>query len=216
MLGNDGVGLAGDAFDSRVVREIVAPELGRGTFYRSMGKRLELPVWVYQNLERWHHVSFLKSRKTIEMIRGLRAQADEPDSVEALLHVIENDLGFAMYRAVDAAKCRLSTEEKTEFELYDPPVDLSARFSRDDFEDWIREDVRTIADCVDGLLTRSNVAPGDVEAVFLTGGSSLVPMVRRYFTRRFGAERLRGGEELTTVAKGLALRASATTQSREW
>jgi hypothetical protein len=33
--------------------------------------------------------------------------------------------------------------------------------------------------------------------------------VRRIFADRFGAGRLRGGEELTTVATGLALRARA-------
>jgi hypothetical chaperone protein len=43
--------------------------------------------------------------------------------------------------------------------------------------------------------------------VFLTGGSSFVPYVRRFFARTFGSDKLKGGEELTTVAKGLALRA---------
>ena len=43
--------------------------------------------------------------------------------------------------------------------------------------------------------------------MFLTGGSSFVPAVRRIFAERFGEQRLRGGEELTTVATGLALRA---------
>jgi hypothetical chaperone protein len=44
--------------------------------------------------------------------------------------------------------------------------------------------------------------------VFLTGGTSLVPAVRRIFAERFGEERLRGGDELTSVAQGLALRAA--------
>jgi molecular chaperone DnaK (HSP70) len=39
----------------------------------------------------------------------------------------------------------------------------------------------------------------------LVGGSSFVPAVRRLFAERFGAERLRGGDELTTAAMGLAL-----------
>jgi hypothetical chaperone protein len=41
----------------------------------------------------------------------------------------------------------------------------------------------------------------------MTGGSSFVPAVRALFEARFGASRLRGGSELTSVAKGLALRA---------
>jgi hypothetical chaperone protein len=41
----------------------------------------------------------------------------------------------------------------------------------------------------------------------MTGGSSFVPAVRRVFEERFGAACIRGGGELTSVAKGLALRA---------
>ena len=70
-------------------------------------------------------------------------------------------------------------------------------------------EVDAIAACVDGLLAASGLARGDVATVFLTGGSSFVPAVRRVFADRFGEHRLRGGEELTTVATGLALRARA-------
>ena len=60
---------------------------------------------------------------------------------------------------------------------------------------------------VDRLLASSGVSRGEVDRVFLTGGSSLVPAVRAIFASRFGEERLRAGEELTSVVSGLALRA---------
>ncbi|UCE85445.1 MAG: hypothetical protein JSU66_14050 [Deltaproteobacteria bacterium] len=44
------------------------------------------------------------------------------------------------------------------------------------------------------------------DRVFRTGGSSFVPAVRRLFQERFGDDRIRCGEELTSVASGLALR----------
>jgi len=44
-----------------------------------------------------------------------------------------------------------------------------------------------------------------VDRVFLTGGSSLVPAVRRIFEARFDPERIRTGDEFTSVASGLAL-----------
>jgi hypothetical chaperone protein len=44
--------------------------------------------------------------------------------------------------------------------------------------------------------------------VFLTGGSSFVPAVRRIFEARFGAGRIRTGNEFTSVARGLAVRAA--------
>jgi hypothetical chaperone protein len=43
--------------------------------------------------------------------------------------------------------------------------------------------------------------------IFLTGGSSFVPAVRRIFETRFGAARIRAGNEFTSVARGLALKA---------
>jgi hypothetical chaperone protein len=79
--------------------------------------------------------------------------------------------------------------------------------SRAEFERWIEPELAAIAGCVDGLLRRTRVPASAVDRVFLTGGSSLVPAVRRLFEERFGAERLRSGGELTSVASGLALRA---------
>ena len=49
--------------------------------------------------------------------------------------------------------------------------------------------------------------PDGIDSVFLTGGSSFVPAVRRIFIERFGAERIRMGDEFTSVARGLAVRA---------
>ena len=46
-----------------------------------------------------------------------------------------------------------------------------------------------------------------VDRVFLTGGTSLVPAVRRVFTARFGEDRVGSGEAFTSVAHGLALMA---------
>ena len=51
-------------------------------------------------------------------------------------------------------------------------------------------------------------------ACFLTGGSSFVPAVRRIFAKRFGEERIRSGNEFTSVAHGLALRAQESLNVR--
>src|SRR6478609_5093096 len=57
ILGTDGVGLAGDALDARVMRHVVAPLLGHGSTYKSMfGRELTVPVWIYGHLNRWHHL----------------------------------------------------------------------------------------------------------------------------------------------------------------
>jgi hypothetical chaperone protein len=78
---------------------------------------------------------------------------------------------------------------------------------RDVFECWIGHELAAISACLDRLLAHTGIAPTDVGSVFMTGGSSFVPAVRQLFAERFGTSRMRGGGELTSVAKGLALRA---------
>jgi len=87
--------------------------------------------------------------------------------------------------------------------------------TRAEFEGWISEELAKIEQCVDGLLATSGVDARVVDRVFLTGGTSFVPAVRRIFETRFGRERVRTGNEFTSVASGLALRAQETMALRE-
>jgi len=85
---------------------------------------------------------------------------------------------------------------------------------RSSFEKWIEPDLEKIRECVDWLLRATSIAPHDVDRVFLTGGSSLVPAVRKFFEDRFDPGRISGGNEFTSVAKGLALRALSEIEGR--
>ena len=79
---------------------------------------------------------------------------------------------------------------------------------RTQFEDWIEPEVSEICRCIDRLLMTCNVATQDVDAIFMTGGSSFVPIIRRLFAEKFGAETpIRAGQEFTSVAEGLAIHA---------
>jgi hypothetical chaperone protein len=208
ILGTDGVAIAGDTFDGKIVRHVVAPRLGQGSQYQSaFNKVLPVPAWLYTNLERWHYLPFLKSKKTMDMLAELRLQAFEPEKIGALMHVIENDLGYHLYRAVEQTKIELSEQEMSALRFRDAALAIEQAASRGRFEGWIGDEIAAITACLDRLLKRTGVAPANVGSVFMTGGSSFVPAVRRLFEARFGASRIHSGGELTSVAKGLALRA---------
>ena len=144
----------------------------------------------------------------------LRARAQEPEKIEALINLVEEDLGYQLHQAVQRVKMDLSHEESAEFRFRDGSMDIVATVSRADFEEWIAEDLRSIERCVDGLLLASNIAPREVDRVFLTGGTSFVPAVRRIFESRFTAARVRTGNEFTSVARGLAVRAAEMDASK--
>lgn len=76
---------------------------------------------------------------------------------------------------------------------------------RADFERWIADDLSRIEAAMDQALVRAKVLPAQIDRVFLTGGSSLIPAIRALFDRRFGSERIATGGELTSIAHGLAL-----------
>jgi hypothetical chaperone protein len=209
ILGNDGVGIAGDALDAKILHHLVSPSLGMGSHYRSMtGKELPVPVWLYAKLRRWHHLSFLKSKRTTELLSEIADQSLEPEKIAALVHVVDHDLGYHLYRAVERAKVELSLSGETRFRFHDAPVHIEHSLTRADFEAWIAEETGAMAACVDRLLARAGVSAKEVDRVFMTGGTSFVPAVRAIFDARFGASKIQAGGEMISVASGLALRAA--------
>ena len=209
IVGNDGVALAGDAFDKQIIRNLVAPRLGKGLEYLSPPDNvLPVPSWPYERLERWHHLSFLNTSKTIEMLERIRQNISRPEDIQAFIHLIKGGLGYQLHEAVRRTKFELSMQPEALFEFTSEPVAMSTRVTREQFESWIGEELEMIAGCVDRLLAATGVSPVDIDHVFLTGGSSFVPAVRRIFIDRFGLPKITGGHELTSVATGLALRAA--------
>jgi hypothetical chaperone protein len=207
ILATGGVGIGGDTFDGCIVDSVVAPLLGKGSNYSDIfGATTEVPRGVFSNLRRWHHLAFLKSKKTMALLKRVEAGAEFPERIERLIHVVENDLGLPLHQAVEGSKRALSEHSDALLNFCDDPIEIREQVSRDEFEGWIEPDLCRIDAVVDDVLTRASVKEADVHRVFTTGGSSFVPAVRRRLEQRFPG-RLRGGEELTSVALGLAERA---------
>ena len=212
IIGTEGVAVAGDAFDRQIVRKLVAPRLGLGSeFFSPPDKFLPIPSWPYERLERWHHLSFLNTAKDLEMLEHLRRSALIPERLEAFIHLIKSGMGFRLHEAVRRAKFELSEKIEALFEFHCEPVSITKKVTRLEFEKWIERELGLMAGCVDGLLNSTGVSAGDIDHVFLTGGSSFVPAVRNIFVERFGPEKITGGKELTSVATGLSLCAA-----QEW
>jgi hypothetical chaperone protein len=209
VIGTGGVGIAGDTFDSKLVRNRVAPILGLGSKYKSQfGKVLPVPNWLYEHLERWHYLSFLKTRKNVELLRKIKFQAVEPQKIDALIDLVDQDLGYRLYQSIEHTKCALSNEAQTQFRFDEASVVINENVTRAEFENWIEPEVLRINRCIDRLLAQCNVEPKDVDAIFMTGGSSFVPAIRNLFEQKFGAQTpIRAGQEFTSVAEGLAIHA---------
>lgn len=195
----DGVGLAGDAFDQRIIQHAIAPQLGRGSKYRVFGGDADVPLWLYSSLARWHLLSFLKSPNTMQVLDTIVANAYEKEALKTLRRIVEDDLGYTLHEAVEHAKVELSHKDTTDID-FDAGA-IRCTISRADFESWIAPDLARIA----GAIDRITDGVKGIDRVFMTGGTSLVPAVRQLFVDRFGEKKLVGGEEMTSVGQGLAL-----------
>ena len=207
VLGTDGVAIGGDTFDSMLVRHLVAPQLGWGMSYRALDKLLPVPNWLYSQLERWDHLWFLNTRSTLELLHTIRRGAAAPEKIDQFMHVITHELGYPLSKAIEAAKFELTAHAASHLVFQEPPVALREGVARQTFENWLQPSLQALEACIDRLLTQCQMAPMDVDCIFLTGGSSFVPAIRHLFAQKFDAARLRSGGELTSVVRGLALRA---------
>jgi hypothetical chaperone protein len=204
-IGHSGVGVAGDHFDFRMIDNVVAPQIGKGSHFKSFDKVLDVPSSYYANFGRWNQLSIFKTSREFAELKKLVRTSLEPEKLETFVDLVEHDEGYPLYQAVSATKMALSSADEAEFNF--PPLGAAGRrtVKRADFEGWIAEDLGRIEGALDDVLAKTNTAAADIDKVFLTGGTSFVPAVRRIFTERFDRDRIETGGELLSIAHGLAL-----------
>ena len=204
-LGVSGIGIAGDNFDQRIIANLVAPELGKGSLYRSFGKELEIPGSYFLDMSRWNALSLMRNEKTIYELEKLQRVAVEPDKLGRLIDFIEMERAYDLYKAISDLKTALSRQEIAPLQVDLGDVRLAKEVRRRDFEGWIEPDLDRIATAADEVLTGAGLAPEAVTKVFLTGGTSQIPAVRQLFADKFRHVAIETGDELVSIARGLAL-----------
>ena len=204
-LAHAGVGVAGDAFDHRIIDQVVAPAFGKGSEFRSWGKTLPVPNSYFAKFSRWNELSIMRHSRDYRELQQLVASSLEPDRIRAFLAFLDADAGYALNRAVSAVKMQLSQSETGTLSFQAAGVAIERTIRRSDFESWIAPELTRISGCVDEALSQAGLQEADIDRIFLTGGSSFVPAVRRQFEDRFGPAKVETGDQLVSIAYGLAL-----------
>lgn len=204
-LGRGGIGIAGDTLDYRIIDNVILPKLGKGSNYKSMGKVLEMPPNLFSNFARWHMLSIFKTSDDFKEMKKLLRYCLEPEKIELFIDLVEEDQGYPLYKSVSETKALLSSEDEAELTFAPLGKDFRADVKRSDFERWIAPDLQKMDKALTATLQKSDLAEAAIDRVFMTGGTSFVPAVRTLFAERFGQEKISGGNELTSVANGLAL-----------
>jgi hypothetical chaperone protein len=209
VLASGGIPVAGDAFDGQIVKARLFPRLGYGSEYLAFGAKTAVPAWMFHKLERWNHVSFLKSKQYLEFLREVAKTSNRKDDVERLIEIVDGDLSYVLFRAVERAKRSVQVDASARIADEEHALPLDEELTREQFDRATAELVESIERTAREVLAEAQLAPAGVDAVFMTGGTSLVREVRASFETLFGKDKIRERSTFTSVVDGLARAASS-------
>lgn len=203
ILGYSGVRVGGTDFDKYLNLRAVMPELGMASKLRH--KNMEPPVWWYHDLATWARINFMYDPRVATDIGRVRRDALEPEKLDRLLRIIEDRKGHALLAAVEQAKIDLSDADVATLELSGPINLANKAITRADLEAAIGESIERIAGRMRTTLSSAGVSAQAIDAVFLTGGSSKLPLLRDQVRSTFCNASIIEGNAFGSVATGLTI-----------
>lgn len=205
ILATGGIHIGGNDFDSAIMWHKLVRYFGYEAQYKTWDKWLELPVHLFCRLCQWERIPFFKTRDTRQMLESFLFSTNNKEAVARLITLIEQDLGFSLFKAIETAKKSLSRQDAGMIDFERLNINIHEPMTRREFDGFIREDMEKFENYLTAFLAHAEFGEHDIDTVFITGGSSLVPALRELFIKKFGASKIRGGETFTSVASGLAL-----------
>jgi hypothetical chaperone protein len=205
ILANAGVRVGGTDFDRDLNLAAIMPLLG----YRSAMRRrgLAAPNHYFTDLATWAKINFLYVPKVLSEMRAVRRESAHPDLLDRLIRAIELRRGHTLAMAVEEAKMSLSASTRVAVPLDWIEPGLSADVGRKALEAATANLARRIGECARDCLAEAGLAAERIDAVFLTGGSTLLPHVRSSILCAVPAPRIVEGDKFGAVGLGLTVEA---------
>lgn len=208
ILANCGIHIGGTNFDKDLSLHSIMPLLGKGSHVRGMnGSKLEMPVSLYYDLTSWHLLNNLYSNKNINTIKDLYLVSEQKILVNRAIHVLQKQLGHYLLQAAENSKIKLSTSVDDTMDISKVEHDLSVLITRVQFESYCHNLINSLQKTIQNTLATAGVNPNQIDSVFLTGGTTLIPAVHHMIKSIFSNSQLVSGDIYGSVGKGLAIEA---------
>ncbi len=202
VLASTGVRIGGTDLDAALSLASVMPLLGLGT--QLVEKNLPMPNALYHQLATWATINFAYTYRNEREVAELVSLACEPEKVSRLLKLLQQGLGHRLAFTIEDAKIALSAEDRVTIPLAFLEAGLSAVATRRAFDQAIGTATERLHKAAGECIGAAGLKPDAIETIFLTGGSSRVPAVRKAVARAAPTARIAGGSDLLSVALGLA------------
>ncbi len=203
-----GIALGGDHIDQRLFRELLFPLLGKGERWKRRGMDREIethfPFEDYEDLLlNWAVTYTLNQNKyTTPVIDCIEQNGPGVAKFKRLRELITQNLSYVVFQSIKDFKAELSSAEEAVLDI--PELDVAIRLTRSEFEALIADQLALVEAALNDTLTRAGLFGQEVDIVLCTGGSSLIPAVRRILENHFPG-RVVEHDPFTSVAAGLAI-----------
>jgi hypothetical chaperone protein len=209
VIATHGLALGGDHIDQRLFRELLFPALGKGETWRRRGFDREVietrfPFEDYEDLILNWPVTYLlnQNKFTTPMMDCIEQGGPAAHKFRRLRELIQQNLSYTVFQCIKDFKAALSSAEEAVLDI--PEIDIEIRLRREQFEVLIGDLLRKFEEAVEETLVKSGLSAEAIGLVLRTGGSSLIPAVRRILEARFPG-RVVVHDPFTSVAAGLAI-----------
>lgn len=206
VLANSGVHIGGTDFDKLLSMAVVMPHLGFGT-PTADGKR-NLPVSYFFDLATWQRINLLYANKAGSDLRQIMREAARPELVERMIDIVTHRQGHALAGRVERAKIALTAEQQTAIELPLAAEKLAVEATAGDLDRAILEAAGRVGATAAATIRAAGLTPERIDTLFLTGGSTMIPLVRDSLTGLMPNARIVKGDVFGSVGLGLALDAA--------
>jgi hypothetical chaperone protein len=205
ILANDGVRIGGTDFDRHLSLGVVMPLLG----YRSAMKRagLDVPSGYYHDLATWSRINRMYDPKVMNEVRQVRFEAQQPELLDRLVRVLDEQRGHTLAMDIEGAKIGLSDKPKSSIALDWIEPGLVAGVARKELVGHTQSLADRITARIHVCLAQAGLPPEAIDAVFLTGGSVQLAHVRKAITGALPKARAIDGDTFGAVGKGLTIEA---------
>ncbi|MCS5708654.1 Hsp70 family protein [Candidatus Berkiella cookevillensis] len=206
ILANGGIHIGGTNFDKDLSLHAIMPLLGKGSIVRGMnGSKLEMPTSLYYDLTSWHLLNNLYSTKTINEIKDLYLVSEQKFLIKRAITVLEKKLGHYLLQAAENSKIKLSSSLLDDIDISKVEDDLQIAISRDNFESYCHNLINGLQRTIETTLSAASIHADQIDSVFLTGGTTQIPVVHRMICNLFPNAQFVTGDVYGSVGKGLAI-----------
>ncbi|MEO7010166.1 MAG: Hsp70 family protein [Caldimonas sp.] len=209
ILANHGVHSAGTDFDRRIELASILPEFGYGALGPAApgGTSREVPSAVYFDLATWHLINNVYNPARVAELRAMRGFYAEPKQHRRLLAVLTQRLGHDLLARAEAAKIAVSEGGIARIDLARVEPGLAVELSEDSAQPALAPDLERIVAAARDTVRQAGLAPGGIDALYFTGGSTGLRLLTRRLADAFDSARVVRGDRYASVVTGLGLHA---------